>query len=163
WWVIGFHVAVFATVAVCCHLELSRSRPQASRLTEFYLWVSLGGVLGGLFNGLIAPVAFRDHYEYTIGLLAACFLIAPDPPADTDRFGWLHELILAGLGLWVYFSLSNYQAIVSHPPLVWVKDWLNGRDETGRADEWLTRLQAVVCYAFPAFLCFIFVGRPWRF
>jgi hypothetical protein len=58
--------------ALICHLALSQSRPDASRLTEFYLYVSLGGVLGGAFAALLAPVIFNNVYEYPLALAAAC-------------------------------------------------------------------------------------------
>ncbi|MEK7301424.1 MAG: hypothetical protein AAB072_10005, partial [Nitrospirota bacterium] len=62
-------------VAMVCHGELARTRPATDRLTIFYLLMSIGGALGGLFNALIAPVVFSDIYEYDIILvLAACVL-----------------------------------------------------------------------------------------
>ncbi len=62
-------------VAMVCHGELARTRPPTDRLTLFYLLMSIGGALGGLFNALIAPVLFSDIYEYDIILvLAACVL-----------------------------------------------------------------------------------------
>ena len=54
------------------HFALSNSRPAADRLTEFYLFVSLGGVLGGAFAAFIAPVIFNNVYEYPLALAAAC-------------------------------------------------------------------------------------------
>ncbi|MCS6291816.1 MAG: fused MFS/spermidine synthase [Nitrospira sp.] len=62
-------------VAMVCHGELARTRPPTDRLTLFYLLMSIGGALGGLFNALIAPVVFSDIFEYDIILvLAACVL-----------------------------------------------------------------------------------------
>jgi len=45
-------------------MRLVDKRPEVSRLTEFYIWMSFGGVLGGIFNALIAPVVFSTIYEY---------------------------------------------------------------------------------------------------
>src|SRR5207248_3332649 len=56
--VVGIHLAVFFVAAMVCHGELARSRPDAEFLTEFYLWISVGGVLGGAFNALVAPAVF---------------------------------------------------------------------------------------------------------
>jgi hypothetical protein len=67
------------TVAMVCHGELARNRPQVSRLTEFYLWISAGGVLGGIFNSLIAPVVFRSVLEFPLILILAALL---RPPID---------------------------------------------------------------------------------
>ncbi|HVY85699.1 MAG TPA: fused MFS/spermidine synthase [Caulobacterales bacterium] len=63
---LGFFVS-----AQVCHLALARTRPHADRLTEFYFWVSLGGVLGGAFAAFVAPVIFNNVYEYPLALAAA--------------------------------------------------------------------------------------------
>ncbi|MEQ1617319.1 MAG: spermidine synthase, partial [Terricaulis sp.] len=68
--------------ALICHLALAASKPGAARLTEFYLCVSLGGVLGGAFAALAAPVIFNNAYEYPIALAAACLFCR----AQTPRF-----------------------------------------------------------------------------
>jgi SAM-dependent methyltransferase len=68
----AFNLAAFFVIAMVCHGELARSRPEVSRLTEFYLLVSLGGVLGGLFNTLIAPLLFPDVWEYPLLLALSC-------------------------------------------------------------------------------------------
>ena len=64
---------VFFT-AMVCHGELARLRPTAVRLTEFYLWLSLGGVVGGLLAGIVAPLVFNSVYEYPLAMLAAALL-----------------------------------------------------------------------------------------
>jgi hypothetical protein len=68
---IGFNLAAFLLLALLCHGALYRRRPAPALLTEFYLWVSLGGVLGGIFAALLAPYIFNRIYEYPILLLAA--------------------------------------------------------------------------------------------
>src|SRR5215218_9843099 len=75
WALILLHLFGFFVVAMVLHGELARDRPPARNLTELYLWVAVGGVLGGIFNALIAPVAFRTVIEYPLVLvLAALFL-----------------------------------------------------------------------------------------
>ena len=54
-----------------------RRPARGSRLTEFYLWMSLGGVLGGLFNALVAPLVFSGAVEYPLMMAAACLLRPP--------------------------------------------------------------------------------------
>lgn len=71
----AFHLAVFVVAALMCHKRLSESRPGVHHLTEFYLWISVGGVLGGAFNGLVAPVAFNSLVEYPAALIAAALLV----------------------------------------------------------------------------------------
>ena len=69
------HFGVFFVVAMVCHGELSRNRPPVSQLTEFYLMMSIGGVVGGAFNTLIAPVVFDGILEYPLMLIAACWIL----------------------------------------------------------------------------------------
>jgi hypothetical protein len=69
------HLGGFAVIALACHGELAADRPDASRLTEFYFWLSFGGMLGGLFNALVAPHAFNSVAEYPLVLLAGCLLL----------------------------------------------------------------------------------------
>jgi len=57
-----------------CHGELYRLRPSNRYLTAFYLWVSVGGALGGFFVAVIAPLAFKAYYELGIGLIACAVL-----------------------------------------------------------------------------------------
>jgi spermidine synthase len=73
---IAFNLLTFVILTLVCHGELYRRRPAAAHLTEFYLWISLGGALGGAFAGLIAPYAFNDIYEYPI-LIAGGLLALP--------------------------------------------------------------------------------------
>jgi hypothetical protein len=72
---IAVNLAVFVLLALLCHGDLYRRRPAPARLTEFYLWVSLGGVLGGIFAALIAPYVFNRIYEYPILLLAGLLVL----------------------------------------------------------------------------------------
>lgn len=65
----------FFVSALLCHLALSRSRPAADRLTEFYFFVSLGGVLGGSAAALLAPLVFNNVYEYPLALAAAALFL----------------------------------------------------------------------------------------
>jgi hypothetical protein len=73
---IALHLLTFVAAGLVCHGALSATRPKADHLTEFYLWIAFGGMLGGMFNSLLAPVVFTGIAEYPIALLAAC-LLAP--------------------------------------------------------------------------------------
>lgn len=68
------HYLGFFAVAMVCHGQLSLSRPSSRHLTGFYVWISVGGALGGVFNALIAPQFFTTAHEYVIMLVLACFL-----------------------------------------------------------------------------------------
>lgn len=65
------HLVAFFLIVLCCHLELASRRPEPARLTEFYLWMSLGGVLGGAAAALLAPVTLNTTIEYQLALVAA--------------------------------------------------------------------------------------------
>jgi hypothetical protein len=71
------HLGVLFLAAMVCHGLLAEGRPEASRLTEFYLLMSLGGVLGGAFNALLVPVIFNSVIEYPL-LLVAVLLVRPE-------------------------------------------------------------------------------------
>ncbi len=73
---IALNLVAFALLTLMCHGELYARRPSPQRLTEFYLCTSLGGVIGGAFAGLLAPLLFNGNYEYPI-LVALAVLCMP--------------------------------------------------------------------------------------
>jgi len=73
WIIASFSAALFVCCMVC-HGELARLKPDPRHLTGFYVTVSLGGALGGLFVGLVAPNLFHAYYEFPIGL-GLCLLV----------------------------------------------------------------------------------------
>ncbi len=73
------YLLVLFAVAIVCHGELARSRPEVDRLTEFYLLISVGGVLGGIFNSILAPIVFHSVLEFPLILIFAALL---RPPID---------------------------------------------------------------------------------
>jgi hypothetical protein len=83
---LGGNLLFFFAIAMACHGELARTRPAAKYLTGFYVALSFGGMIGGLFAGLIAPFTFSWIAEYPI-LLALAALCRP--PAGNERLpGW---------------------------------------------------------------------------
>lgn len=58
-----------------CHGELARLKPHPDHLTRFYLMISLGGALGGVFVGLVAPHVFRGYFELPVALGACAVLV----------------------------------------------------------------------------------------
>jgi hypothetical protein len=66
------HLSAFFFTALMCHQALVARRPHPAHLTEFYLWMSVGGVVGGSFNAFIAPVIFNNVWEYPLVLALAC-------------------------------------------------------------------------------------------
>lgn len=65
--------------SVALHAKMFAQRPHPEHLTRFYLAMSVGGVLGGIFCALVAPLVFDWTYEHPILLVASAMLIAPRP------------------------------------------------------------------------------------
>lgn len=107
------HLLLFFLVAMVCHGELARCRPDVSRLTEFYLLMSVGGMVGGLFNALVAPQVFNTVLEYPLAMCAACFAI-PSPAGSAsspharrmDLVAPAGVAVLAGLLALVMYTTS---------------------------------------------------------
>jgi len=74
WLLASLHLLFFFITAMMCHKRMAEDRPDTSRLTEFYLIMSLGGVLGGIFNALISPTIFNNLLEYPIVIGLACLM-----------------------------------------------------------------------------------------
>ncbi|MDR3616469.1 MAG: hypothetical protein P4L53_23110 [Candidatus Obscuribacterales bacterium] len=103
------HLFTLFLAALLCHTRLAHSKPETTRLTEFYLCLSIGGALGGIFNTLIAPQIFKTLFEYPLGLLLSCAgLVNPSQPSEKSnwRFGGL--LICVSLAsVAVLFAVSS--------------------------------------------------------
>ena len=103
--------------SMTCHGLLAERRPHVSRLTEFYLLMSLGGVLGGAFNALVAPVIFDLVLEYPL-VLAASLLVLPATQSSFDGRGRVLFGILAAVVAVILFnriagiSLSGGSAVI---------------------------------------------------
>jgi SAM-dependent methyltransferase len=95
---------------MACHGELARLKPEPRRLTLFYVMVSLGGALGGVCVGLVAPNLFHSFLELPAGLvLCAALIVAAlrlDPAVRLPRKAWA-GLFAVPLGLAVYLSAET--------------------------------------------------------
>ncbi len=134
--IVGLHLIGFFWIALFCHTELARDRPSPRHLTGFYLTLSAGGVLGGLFTALLAPLLFSSVVEYPLLLVLACLLRpAPERP---DRWD---VALPVGLGVLTagLVLLSQYLDVDEGP------------------------LRLAVMFAGPAFVCYLFLARPLRF
>jgi hypothetical protein len=67
-WQISSYCLLLFAACMLCHGELYRLRPSSAYLTTFYLMVSIGGALGGIFVSLIAPLIFNGYWEFFVGL-----------------------------------------------------------------------------------------------
>lgn len=135
------HLSAFFVTAMMCHRELADSRPRAEYLTEFYLWMSLGGMLGGVFNVLLAPVLYDSAVEYPFALVLAFGL---RPAFGHQGYRGLRDLwrdvlfpVAVGSAIWFAYRLPT-------PPDEWFE---------GGAQAFLSLAAIVV---------FFFWKRPFR-
>ena len=91
------HLTTFTAVCLFCLADLNARRPDPAHLTEFYVWMAAGGVIGGLFNALVAPSAFDAVWEYPLAMVVFCgllpYLRAVVPGAAT---GEVRSAVVAG-------------------------------------------------------------------
>jgi len=142
WILVPLHLIAFFATALVCHGELAKDRPPAHHLTEFYLWISIGGVCGGFFNALLAPLIFKGVEEYPLAMIAAGIArpyIGENRKIERDR--WLDIALPVGLGLVV-------AAII-----LW------SRDHTVLAP----RTAHLLAFGVSGVLCLSFAYRPLRF
>ena len=158
---VGLELATFFLVALTCHGELARTRPAPAHLTEFYLIMSFGGMLGGLFNALFAPIAFKFITEYPISLVAGCFLLPPvsqllNPTAPRDPYRWtVWDLVLPLLFFAAARFLSSWYDYVQA-----VASWLV-RSTGGRVP--VNTVATVLAFGLPTLVCYFLVEKPIRF
>ena len=151
-------VLVFFTSAMVAHRTLYEARPAARHLTEFYLWMSLGGALGGLAAALLAPRLFSEVFEYPI-LLALSMACRPGAlkldgmsPFDgrklTENMLFLWVLFAVGLliafwGPWLLVNLPEPASLLPSTTTVTTKAayWFSWPlEQVGRALNWLFSL-----------------------
>ena len=101
----AINLVAFTMLTLACHGELYALRPKPRRLTEFYLCISAGGVIGGAFAGLAAPQLFNGNYEYRI-LIAAALIFIPGAFAGGARKALAEAL--PWLGLSAVLALAWY-------------------------------------------------------
>jgi hypothetical protein len=134
---IVLHLSAFVAIGLICHGLLSASRPSTEHLTEFYLWIAAGGMLGGLFNSLLAPVVFTSIIEYPIVLIAACLLrtrLVQQPL-------WIDRRAVA-IGLPLAVAILSVGAVL----------WANATLPSAR--------MFMVALSVPAVLAFVLARRP---
>lgn len=118
WPWMAVHLLAFFLTALACHGELVRSRPATTHLTEFYLWLSFGGVLGGALTALLAPLVFTGLAEYPMALVLAC-LLRPALASNGAKRERLRDFVLPCLLLLMAWSFFKVTALLAQLPPVW--------------------------------------------
>ncbi len=135
--IVLLHLCFLFVAAMVCHTRLASDRPDAARLAEFYLCVAIGGMLGGLFNTLIAPKIFNTIVEYPLVIVLACLIRRGNNSEDSSRGRRLDFILPVCVGLLTIglaFLVDRYDvsavvgiAIVFGTPLVIINHHFRGR------------------------------------
>ena len=109
---IPLHLMAFFAGSLACHGALAEMRPPARDLSVFYVTIALGGLLGGIWNALVAPLIFDRVVEYPLALILVC-LAAPGFEARDRSTRWearLGDLLFAGVVFLLTVMLATNQA-----------------------------------------------------
>ncbi len=147
------HMTAFFGVCLVCHGELAKDRPPPVQLTAFYFWLSLGGVLGGIFNALISPLIFAKvgMVEYPLVLVLAA-AIRPRSEETDSRLRFADVAIVLGLlslSIGLVLSVQHY---VKMPTMSDAPDALSQR-----------LLRGGLMFGIPGVAAFALVRKPARY
>jgi hypothetical protein len=131
--VAGYSLTLFVC-CMCCHGELARMRPAPAQLTLFFLTVSAGGALGGMFVAILAPALFVGFYEYHILLFATGLLLVGIwishlltnrglsgegfSAGFVARFFWVLFLVATLAGVYLSFTPDTWYEVYSSSHLI---------------------------------------------
>jgi hypothetical protein len=164
--IIPVHLVTFFVVALSCHTELARRRPPQEHLTDFYLSMSAGGAVGGLFTTLLAPLLFKQTTEYPLGLVLACLMRTPVPlfraaPA-TDGHGPAPAAPIVGPRRLRPSRLASLALDIALPAAIgWLLIFLHNRAQAQGVGEFSGRGLAYI-FAAPVLLWLSGLSRPLR-
>lgn len=154
WLPVGTHLLLLFFAAMTCHGRLAALRPDPRRLTEYYLLLSVGGVLAGIVCGITAPAIFNGIVEYPLFIVGACLLREGRPHRPQPRRAHID---------WRRHTLSTvlWILIISIVPFyVFMMAWLLGPRGPGAAMlQSLSRLTVVIV----AGLTLAVLSRRWLY
>jgi hypothetical protein len=108
-WQVAAWALLLLSGCMVSHGELARAKPATRHLTGFYLAIAIGGALGGLFVGVLAPTVFRDYFEVHVAIaglsLVIVWALAGDRSSPLHTGGPVNTVIaiaaLLGTSTWV--------------------------------------------------------------
>lgn len=134
---IALHLTMFFLASMVCHGELARNKPHSDHLTTFYLCLAVGGVIGGIFNAIVAPLVFNTVVEYPLMIVLAC-MMRPTRHAGASLLADLAAATLLGAAtLAVMFAFKGGES--------------------------KSAIALLAVFVVPAAVCFSFRRRPRRF
>ncbi len=142
---IPLHLLTFFVGSLACHATLVQLRPMARHASAFYVTIAVGGLLGGIWSALLAPVLFSQVVEYPLAMVLAGLVV----PGIRARRGeqslkkWLGELLL--------------------PLVVYLLAAFLATNQAGISDSWLGVLGVMLASGLGALACVTAGRRPVRF
>jgi spermidine synthase len=115
WFEIPLHGALFWVSVLLCHATLAAKRPSEGQLTRFYSWMAFGGMLGGLFASLLAPLLFSQTWEMPLLLLLASFGRKDATAEKTLEQTSDEQVWLASFGRKEAIAPASLQPLQHHP------------------------------------------------
>ena len=107
------HLVLFFLISYGCNSVLYDQRPKKEHLTDFYLWIAIGGAIGGLFNALLAPAIFEKIYEYPISIFLGLFVLTKaftrKKRTDFSLKAIFCDLLIPLLGSFAIFYLLDHR------------------------------------------------------
>lgn len=156
------HLFMFFAVAMVCHGQLAKTKPDTKYLTEFYLLISVGGVLGGAFNSLLAPLIFNSVIEYQIIIIVSCFFRPMLQKYKNEKKERVLDVLLPvvlGTLLYLYFNSYEYISEMFSESIKAFDDFAAKITENVKfVSLWSAIFMIIVVYA-----CYKFHKRPVRF
>ncbi len=142
WLVFFLYLLFFFVAAMVCHGQLAHDRPSPRYLTAYYLLISAGGALGGIFNAILAPVLFNRVIELPLVLVLACLVYMKQ-----SRRQWSRKLFAADAGFAVMTGgiAALLGLVVRQTSMEPYQLWM------------------IVVFGIPLFVSYLFVKRPVRF
>jgi SAM-dependent methyltransferase len=142
WAMLAVQLGTLFVACMVCHGELVRLKPDPRYLTGFYLAISIGGALGGVFVGLVAPRIFPDLWELPIGLVVTAALVVAVLATDRSAFPgarpWraavlgaaLFTGVVGGALAWIYHNISGDARFMTRNFYAAMRIWDSGEGES---------------------------------
>ena len=144
--------------AMICHGELYRQKPHPAHLTSYYLMISAGGAVGGLFVALVAPAIFNNYYEMHLSLVLVVLLLLALSFTDAAVLSpWRTRVLTGVLALAATFgadhALTAGVALLRNHDLAWLASFeMFWTDHTRAGLHWPFWIAVAVFAAAFAFL-----------
>jgi MFS family permease len=126
--VLSFGLLFF--VSWCLHSLLAQDKPDPKHLTKFYLSLALGGVLGGVFNSLVAPLVFNSLYEYPLAVILCIVVLLQNnldnwqmpilkPPFALSKTEWSKTFLFASLPIiCIFYVMPKSSSEKAHTKII---------------------------------------------